>query len=298
MKQFKGFITVIVSAILFGLMPTFAKYSYSEGVNVISLLFYRYLFAFSLIGLYVFIKRINLKITAKQFLSIGLASVVGTVFTTYSLFLSYEYISTGLASSLHFVYPVITCILACIIYKEKMTQVKFVALLLSVLGIGLLSITSSVDINYTGIFWALISGLFYAIYIITIANEGLKKINPYSLLFYVFLITTLIFLIIGGSTNQLHFSISSSAIFYICNLGLLATFVAVLLFFEGMKEIGPSNASILSTFEPLTGVLMGLCLFNEDFSIKMMIGSILVLASVCMIGKEKTLNRKFFSKKR
>lgn len=298
MKQLKGFVTVIVSAILFGLMPTFAKYSYSEGVNVISLLFYRYLFAFSLIGLYVFFKKINLKINVKQFISICIASVVGTVFTTYSLFLSYEYISTGLASSLHFIYPVITCILACVIYKEKMTHIKFLALLLSILGISLLSITNSVDINYTGIFWALISGLFYAIYIITIANEELKKINPYSLLFYVFLITTLIFLIIGGFTHQLYFKISSNAIFYICNLGLLATFVAVLLFFEGMKEIGPSNASILSTFEPLTGVLMGLCLFDEDFSLKMLIGSILVLTSVCMIGKEKTLCNKFFSKKR
>jgi drug/metabolite transporter (DMT)-like permease len=217
------------------------------------------------------------------------AAIVGTVFTTYSLFLSYDYISIGLASTLHFIYPAITCILAIIIYKENFSRNKILALIFSLIGIVFLTLNKDVQLNVKGIFWALISGLFYAIYIICAANKELKKLSPYTVAFYVFGITGILFFIWGLKTNSINYDLSYKALLYLGNLSFLSTFVAVILFFVGMQGIGPSNAAILSTFEPITGVLLGLMIFNEQLNINMLMGSVLVLVSVFLISKEKTV---------
>lgn len=288
----KGLMMVMSSAVMFGLMPMFAKLSYAEGVNVISLLFYRYFLAFIMLAIFVKGRRKNLSVTKKQFAPLFIASLVGTVFTTYSLFLSYDYISTGLASTLHFIYPAITCILAYFVYKEHFGRNKFFALLISMIGIAMLSLNGNIDISIKGMFWALISGVFYAIYIICAANKELKKLSPYVVAFYIFLMSCLIFLVWGLITNEIMLNIHPVAIIYIGSLSFWATFVAVILFFVGMKEIGPSKAAVLSTFEPMTGVLIGLALFHEPMSIKMLIGCALILFSVVIISRDKIKHKK------
>ncbi|MGB5988906.1 MAG: DMT family transporter [Marinifilaceae bacterium] len=285
-KNTKGLVMVMLAAILYGLMPMLAKFSYLEGVNVISVLFYRYFLAFLMLTIFLVIKKKKLAVTKKQILPLFVASLVGTVFTTYSLFLSYDYISSGLASTLHFVYPSVTCLLALIIYKEHLGKMKLWALFLSVVGIALLSINGDVELNITGIFWALISGVFYAIYIICAANKELKKLSPFVVAFYIFLTSSLFFLIWGSITGELTLFIHPKAIFYIANLSFWATFMAVILFFVGVQQIGPSKAAVLSTFEPMTGVVLGLIVFHEQMNVNMLIGSMLVLVSVFLISSE------------
>ena len=278
---------VMFSAILYGLMPMLARFSYAEGVNVITVLFYRYLFAFIMLTAYILIKRIKLRINIKQFVPIGIAALIGTVLTTYSLFLSYDYISTGLASTLHFIYPTFTCILALILYKEQLGKNKLIALLLSIVGISLLSLNNNIEFNVKGISWAIVSGLFYAIYIICAANKELKRLSPYVVAFYVFAISCTLFFTWGMISGELLPKINYHAIFYIGNLSFWATFVAVILFFVGMQQIGPGNAAILSTFEPLTGVILGLVIFHEQMDMNMLVGVILIILSVCLISKDK-----------
>ena len=164
--NWKGLSLVILSAVLYGLMPTLARFAYTEGVNVISVLFYRYLFAFVMLSIYLFIQKTDLRIDLKQGVILSTAAVIGTVLTTYTLFLSYTYISTGLASSLHFIYPSVTTVLAILILKEPFNKHKATALALSFAGILLLSFNGKQQTNIGGIIWALTSGIFYAIYII------------------------------------------------------------------------------------------------------------------------------------
>lgn len=291
-RNIKGLVMVMSSAVMFGLMPMFAKFSYAEGVNVISLLFYRYLIAFIMLAFFVKIKKKSLVVTKKQFAPLFIASLVGTVFTTYSLFLSYDYISTGLASTLHFVYPAITCVLACFIYKEHFGRNKLLALIISMVGIVLLSINGRIDINVKGVLWALVSGVFYAMYIICVANKELKRLSPYVVAFYIFLMTCIIFYIWGMMTGDLNLIINPVAIIYIGSLSFWATFVAVILFFVGIKEIGPSKAAVLSTFEPMTGVLIGLIVFHEPLSMNILFGSVLILFSVILISRERIKTQK------
>ncbi len=283
--QAKGTIMVLLSAIFFGLLPFFAIKTYAEGFDVSNLLLYRFSFAFVLIGLFCIYKKISLRINKKQFFLLLILSFVGTMLTTYTLFLSYQYISSGLATTLHFVYPIITIVFATIIYKEKFTFKKIGALLLSIIGIGLLSVGSGVEIDTTGVLWALVSGLFYAIYILCMANPELRKISPYSVAFWIFGITALLFFGKCLFTEGINTNPSAMSLFYIVNLSFWSTFLSVVLFYMGMKYTGPGNASLLSTLEPLTGVMVGVLVFNDIMDLKSTLAILMILTSVLIVVK-------------
>ncbi|PKQ61103.1 hypothetical protein BZG02_16800 [Labilibaculum filiforme] len=281
--QAKGTIMVLLSAIFFGLLPFFAIKTYAEGFDINSLLLYRYGFAFALIGLFCAYKKISIQINKKQFSLLLIASFVGTMMTTYTLFLSYQYISSGLASTLHFVYPIITLVLAGIIYKEKLTSRKIIALTLSLLGIALVSVGSGLTINVMGVLLALVSGFFYALYILCLANAELKKISPFTVVFWIFGITALLFFVKCLFADGINTNLTGTALFYIVNLSFWSTFLAVVLFYLGMKYTGPGNASLLSTLEPLTGILAGAFVFNEVMDLKSFLAISLILTSVLIV---------------
>ncbi|WP_372645380.1 DMT family transporter [Ancylomarina sp.] len=285
--KIKGTLMILLSAIFFGLMPFFALKIYAEGFDVNNLLLYRFGFAFIWIVLFCLYKRIDIRINKKQFFLILFVTTIGTMLTTYTLFLSYQYISSGLASTLHFVYPILTIALASLIYKERFTVRKMMALFLSIIGIGLLSIGRDSDLNMIGIIWALVSGLLYAIYIIGMAHKDLKKISPYSVAFWIFGITTLLFLCKCIFTDQINTNFTPKSLFYILNLSVWSTFLAVVLFYKGMKLIGPGKASLLSTLEPLTGVIVGILVFNEKMDMKSSLAIVLILTSVLIVVQTK-----------
>ncbi|MUP39468.1 DMT family transporter [Labilibaculum euxinus] len=281
--QTKGTIMVLLSAVFFGLLPFFAIKTYAEGFDVSNLLLYRFSFAFVLIGLFCIYKKISIRINKKQFFLLLILAFVGTMMTTYTLFLSYQYISSGLASTLHFVYPIITIVFAGIVYKEKFTLKKLTALFLSIIGIALLSLGGGAAINATGVLWALVSGLFYAIYILCMANPELRKISPYSVAFWIFGISAILFFGKCFFTNNINTNPGILSIFYIVNLSFWSTFLSVVLFYMGMKHTGPGNASLLSTLEPLTGVMVGVFVFNDVMDLKSSLAILLILTSVFMV---------------
>lgn len=275
---------VLVSAILFGLMPYFAVNIYQENIDVTNLLIYRYSFAFLFMLIYCFLKKINIKINKKQLALLSLAAFVGTGLTTYTLFYSYSLIPTGLASCLHFIYPMFTIILARIIHKENLNKKKYLALTLSIIGISLLSVNKEKISNPMGIFWALLSGFTYAIYIVSMANKELKKLSPFCIVFWIFGLTAGFFIAFGIYSENICFEINLRATVFLLNLSFWSTFTAVILFYIGMKSIGPSSASLLSTFEPLTGVFLGVIIFNEDINVKSCLAIFFIILSVLVLS--------------
>jgi drug/metabolite transporter (DMT)-like permease len=82
----------------------------------------------------------------------------------------------------------------------------------------------------------------------------------------------------------------------------LATVVAVLFFFMGMKVLGPTNASIISTLEPLVTIWLAALLFSERLKPIQMAGGLFILAGITMLLKssqteKKTLNQNIIGKR-
>ena len=199
----RGALAVIISAIVFGSMPLMAKIVYQYGSNPISLVFYR----FSLVLPFLFFwvrknRKDSLKVNSGELKKIIIVSVFGYATTALSLFISYIYIPSGMATTIHFTYPIFV-ILGCIaFFKEKTNIIEMVSVILCFLGI-IAFYDGSSEINLMGIGLAFISGITYAFYTIYIDKSGLKEMGTIKLTFYLCLISSIIILIFGIITQSL-----------------------------------------------------------------------------------------------
>ena len=284
MTKQKGVLAVIISAIIFGSMPLMAKIVYEQGSNPISLVFYRFLFVLPF--LYLLTKRDKnetLKITEEELKKIIIVSTFGYAATALLLFMSYNYIPSGMATTIHFTYPIFV-ILGCIMFfKEKTSIIKIISVILCVSGI-MAFYDGDGKVDLMGIGLAFTSGITYAFYTIYIDKSGLKKMNTFKLTFYLCLVSSIMVFIFGIITKSLIINIKPIGWIISLLLALLAGLGGVTLYQIGIKTIGPQNTSILSTFEPITSIVLSVLILNEPFTIKTAIGIVLILAAVILVS--------------
>lgn len=280
MKKGFGFLAVIVSAIIFGCLPLIAKVIYSNGGNPFSVIFYRFFLPLPL--LWVLSERLeknNMKITKEELKQLIIVSLCGYGITALLVFSSYNYISTGVATTLHFTYPIFVTLGITIVYKEKPDFLKIICIILCTIGVILFLNDVKVD-NMLGIVLSLLSGVTYAFYILYIDKSILKNLNTFKLTFYLGLISSIFIFIISVATKQFVFKLTPVGWGATIILSIVASVVGFSLFNFGIKTVGSQNASIFSTFEPITSVIIGIFVFNEPFNLQILIGGILIIASV------------------
>ncbi|APC40751.1 DMT family transporter [Clostridium estertheticum] len=286
MEKTKGILYIILSASAFGIMPILAKLSYKGGANAYSTLFLRFLFAAIMLFYYLKTKGISMKLTKKQSILILVIGVFGFTLTTSSLYMSYNYIGIGMASMIFYIYPSIVTILAYMFYKEKIYSRKIISLIISLMGIYILIDKASVSFNIKGIILALIAAVLYSLYVLGASNKEFKNINSYVLTFYISCTSATVMFIAAISTNNFSIHISFYALVAILLIAFISTVVALMAFLEGVRLIGPSKASILSTIEPIVSLILGIIILGEAISSRIIIGSIMIVLSVVILTKK------------
>jgi len=282
-KKINGIIYTVVSSAAFGIMPILAKIAYKGGANAVTVLFLRFFLAALILLPYIVVTKKDFKINRAQLKHIIFLGIIGYTATTFTLFISYNYISVGLATTIHFVYPVIVTVFAVILYKEKLHLSKIFALVLSVLGIYLLVGNGSLALNFKGIGFALVSGFFYAYYIVGVSHSEVSKIDNYVLTFYLASIAAISLFIMGMINGQLNFNIQAYSVLASSGIALVSTVLALTMFLKGVKIIGPSSAAILSTLEPIVSIILGVLILKEELSFSIISGCILILFSVIIL---------------
>ncbi|NLJ78724.1 MAG: EamA family transporter [Tissierellia bacterium] len=280
----RGIISVIISATIFGILPLMSKIIYSQGCNSISLVFYRFLFVLPV--LYILIYRNpneTLKIDRGDLKKIIWVSLLGHTATSLLLFTSYNYIPSGMATTIHFTYPVFVILGCMIFFREKPSTIKMASVLLCFLGI-ILFYDGNGGIDPIGIILAFASGITYAFYTVYIDKSGLSKMYTYKLIFYLCLVSAIIVLVFGIVTRSFIINIKPVGWMVIIALSLLAGLGGVGLYQVGIKTIGPQDTAILSTFEPITSIIVSILVLKEPFGIKIAIGVGLILAAVILIS--------------
>ncbi len=283
MKKINGVVYTVVSSAAFGVMPILAKIAYSGGANALTVLFLRFFLAALVTLPYIIITKKDFKINKAQLMHIIFLGIIGYTATTYTLFLSYNYISVGLATTMHFIYPVVVTVFAVILYKEKLYWSKIIALALSVLGIYLLVGGGNATLNFKGVALAITSGCFYAYYIVGVSHSEVNKIDTYVLTFYLAAIAALSLFIMGMINGQLDFNIKAYSYLASTGIALVSTVLALTMFLKGIKIIGPSSAAILSTLEPIVSIILGVLVLKEQLSFTIVMGCILILFSVIIL---------------
>lgn len=277
-----GTIYSVLSAVLFGFTPLIAKTAYGFGYTTYMVAFSRFLIGSIL--LFIIIKTQNkhkILLPKKQLIRI----LIITVFYAMMIILmysAYRYIDSGLTTTLHFSYPVFVIIIAAVFSHNKLSKREFVATLFAIIGIVLLN-NSSVNLNYFGAVLALLSGLSYAVYIYLTEKLELADIPPFVLAFWISVFSVVVVgaALIFTPKQPVNWSVSGIGILVL--LALTTNVFAIVLFQKGLSLCGGVKASLFSTFEPLTSVVVGLIVFKEALSVDTVIGILLILSSTVVL---------------
>lgn len=279
MVKNKGKICLFISAFIYGLAPILAKVTYEGGANGITLTFLRAGLCVPLLYIIMKADKKSLRLTRRELKSVLILGVFGGAVPIVLLYLSYNYISTGLATTLHFIYPLVIVIASSFLFHEKMTRMKLIAVILVTIGIFLF-----VDISHAadsaGIILALLSGVFYSFYVIYIERSGLENMDYVKLTFYHLLIMSISTLIFGMIVHGISFDLSPKAWVYAILISLLVTLFAIPLFQAGVRYEGASTAGIMSTIEPITSVALGAVFLDEIIGSVQMLGGLMIVAGV------------------
>ncbi|MED1825058.1 DMT family transporter [Brevibacillus agri] len=287
-----GVLYVLASAAGFGVMSIFAVYAYGAGVSVSTLLSLRFLFAAVLFfGLLAWRKE-SLRLNRRQVLALFFLGGILYTLQSLSFFSAVQYIPTSMAALLLYTFPVFVAVLSYFVEKEPLTKKTVFAMLLSLLGLGLVLGLSFGGIQPLGVVLALAAALFYSVYII-VGNRVVKGLSPYVTSGYISLFAAASTFLIAQKEGGVDLAFALAGWWALGGIVVFSTVMAISFFFRGLQLTGSTKASVLSTFEPVVTIVFSALLFGEAFSLFQLLGGCAVLAGAALIvaGKEPKSGR-------
>ena len=275
--MFKGYLYIILSAVIYGCMPMAAKFIYADGVSSLCLGFLRNLLAVPILALLAVKSGQPLRIDKKAFKILIVVGLFSGCFTPLLLFSSYSYLPAGTATVFHYVYP------AVVVIGSLLLRVALLGVALCTCGIAFFfEPGSAVDLR--GALLAIVSGISYAVYILLLSRFRYREITGFRFSFYVSAVSSIPLGLLCAFTGQLILP-SNGKIWLLCILfALMVAGVASILFQLGVSAVGSQISCILSTAEPLTSVILGILFFQEKFSLRIAFGVIIVLVASAMVS--------------
>lgn len=292
----KGIICGILAAVCYGTNPFGALPLYEEGVNTSSVLFYRFSMAVLMLAVMLLIERKSFRVNIQELKTLG---TLGFLFAASSItyYQSFRFMDAGIASTILFVYPVMVAVIMATCFKEQVTASTVMAILLALVGIGLLYRGGAgATLSTIGIMLVMVSSLTYAVYIVVV-NQSSIRMSSLKLTFYVLLICMMSLLVYSFTSPDLHLMMPPSprAWFFACWLGLVPTVLSLVLMTVAVHEVGATPTAIMGALEPLTAVAIGVLVFSESFTLRLAVGIVLILSAVLLIVLGKNFHLRTIS---
>jgi len=282
-EKVKGYTLAAIAAATYGMNPLFALPLYQEGMDPDSVLFFRYLFAIPILGIMIKARGRNFKIKQKEVLPL-IALGLLVALSSLTLFQSYNFMEAGIASTLLFVYPVMVALIMAAFFRERITLLTVLCILMALGGIGLLFKSSDgSSLSLTGTLLVMTSALSYAIYIVGVNRPILKEVATLKITFYVLLFGLSLFLIRVGFGTNLIMPEKWYLWFNLIALAIFPTAISFLCTTSAIQYIGSTPTAILGALEPVTAVFFGVVVFGETLTIRIITGIILIILAVTLI---------------
>ncbi len=276
-----------IAASTYGLNPLFAMPIFAEGFSPEATLLMRYLPAVVILGGWMLCRGISFALTKREALVVFSG---GLLFGCSSLFLylSYLKMDTGVASTLLFVYPIMTAVLMMICFHERIRFVTVAALLLSLCGIALLCRKSDgTPVSAIGVVLAMLSALTYAVYLVMNNMDIIRKMRSEKLTFYVLATGATLYLVRLACAGWTFGHFTPKVALCAVLMALLPTVISLVCVTLAVHYIGATATAILGALEPLTAMTVGVLVFHEDFTLRIAAGIILILAAVTLVALRK-----------
>jgi drug/metabolite transporter (DMT)-like permease len=280
MKKLIGILLVALSAASFGTLGIFGRYVYEDGMDIFTALFIRFGVSAVFMTLILILRREPFprgRILA-QLIGMGAIGYVGQSFLYLS---SIKYASVGLIALLLYLYPMFVFILSALFLREKVTVVKITALALSFVGAAL-----TVDPKggqLLGAAMIIAAALVYSVYIVVGANV-MKRVTAFQSSAVIFMSAGAVYGMLTFA-NGVHLPQSAAGWFAMLGMIIFSTIIAITAFLAGIKIVGPTNAAMLSTLEPVVTALLAAWLFDERLTPITLFGGGLILAAVILLTR-------------
>lgn len=277
----------MISGVVFGLMPSAVTFCYSQGVTASLVVLFRYAIL-SLTFIPAALKADKhwrgYKYHWKKLLAL---TSVGTA-TPMLLFSSYKYLPTGISTTIHFMYPIVVVLICMVVFHERLSKVKALCVALCTVGIFLMLEAPAQKISLVGLLIAFLSSITWGCYIVILNKTDFSPLDSGQVIFFVGIGSFFMITVYGVFTRG--FSTSVTGIGWL--VLLLSDFVIAVFgsafFAIGTQYTDAQSSAVASTLEPITSVIVGASLLNEQLSIHAVFGIAAILAAIMILAISKS----------
>ena len=287
-KRWLGILEILASGITFGSLGLFGKLAYEKGLLAGEFLAARFSLSAALLGFFFLCKKPRaLYLPRPLVLRCALLGTAGYALFSSFFFLALERISASLTVLLLYTYPAIVAVGAYVLFRERLGRWQLLSLPLMLLGLFLLVWGDPGKPSSLGLWFGVGSAVFYAVYILA-SSHWLKNCDSFVAVFYIQLAAAIILLCLHFRPSTGIWERYTDAWPILLGTAVLGSLIPMSLFLSGLKKLKGAEASVLSTAEPLTGVLLAALFLGESLSMRQVLGAVLVLAALIFTSRSKT----------
>jgi len=283
MERAKGILYAALSSSTFGLAPLFTLLLLGLGYSSFEVLSYRWGVASLFLGALALLAGRSFRLSWPELRTVFFLSLFRAA-TSLSLVIAYQHIASGVASTIHFMYPLAVALAMMCFFREKGSVWVFAAIGMSIVGAVLLSLG---NVDFTrgtlGMVSAAVSVVSYGGYIVGVRKSRAVGIDSTVLTCYVMGLGALYFIAGGLVTGGIRIETDGTAWLCILGVALPATAVSNMTLVQAIKRIGPTLTSVFGALEPLTAVVIGVAVFGEPFTVQGAAGILLIVAAVTIV---------------
>ena len=294
--RINGIFYAAISSASFGFSPLFSIGLLAAGLSNYDVLSYRWSIAALVLMVYALIKKKSLKLSSvDEAWKILILSLLRAI-TSITLLIGYANISSGIASTINFMYPVIVALCMMIFFGDKKSPVDIGAIAVSIFGVYLLASGDSIIVENgnteLGLTCSLISAMSFAAYYIVMKQVKADKIEVVKFTTWIMIMCAVYFiiggLIVDGGITLVH---DGKLWLYILGLALWSTMISNFTGVKAVRRIGPTLTSILGALQPLTAVILGVLFLDEHLGFKSIAGIVLILTAVLMVVTHQNMKK-------
>ncbi|HVJ74410.1 MAG TPA: DMT family transporter [Casimicrobiaceae bacterium] len=285
-RPLAGVAFVVASATAFGAMAIFARYAYRDGVDTTTLLALRFAIAAALLVVACGVARVRWPRGRDLATLVGLGAI-GYAGQAASFFTALTLAPAGLVALLLYLNPAIVAVLAAWRGHETLAPRTLAALAIALAGMALtvgpaLS-GATAGVHPAGVALGVLSAVIYAVYIV-VSTGVASRVDPLAMSTVVIASAAVLFAALALARGPV---LPASAIGWVAvaAIAVVSTVAAITWFFAGLKRIGPTRASTLSTVEPAVTVALAALVLDERIAVVQLFGGALILAAVVLLAR-------------
>lgn len=286
--RLNGFFYAAISSASFGFSPLFTIGLLAAGLSGFDILSYRWLIAGIILMIYAICKKKSLRLTSfDEAWKVAVLSMLRSI-TSVTLLIGYANISSGIASTINFMYPVIVAVYMMLFCGEKRSVIDFTAIGASIFGVYLLASGDSLIIEggdtKLGLICSMISAISFAAYYIVMKSVRADKIEVVKFTTWIMMLSAFYFIVCAFVfEGKLALVTDAGSWLYILGLGIWATMVSNITGVKAIRRIGPTMTSVLGALQPITAVILGVIFLHEHLYIRSVLGIAIILTGVSII---------------